>query len=395
MLKQHVTSFISDHSNAQQTSQYVIELLQNYIMSLGYTPHIHFELEGTFQLPTENAKNKKHSHKPFQLNFEKINFELQQYNIDGKLVPEYWQNQWEFVSDFNGQSPLKEAQNLAALYTLLPKLFAKQGVLKTLIKPVVWSGDKGRIATQGKNIFSQDSRPVHIPNAIQLNISAVNQQGENMITKANFGEYLQSCFLQTSYACCLLYLPEEEAFERLKLTSQYGLANELCSPNDISGGHQGSIALYKKVGKHNQLLGQDPLLYNSKQEVVLSRDNWQKTARIEHRLGASSLAYDPYVNVIFALINLIQALEQYIQIPFNSVLPIQTEIKNTQLPSSLYGKNGAITLFEQDNWFAESINRVMATIEKNQQVTSPLSGLGNVIKNQMLAKYQPNALVLS
>lgn len=383
----------SELRTPNQTLPYIVELLQNYIVTLGFTPQVHFELEGTFK-PAKQKSTHVRQH-AFTLDFERINQAFKQHQIDGKLIPEYWQYQWEFVSEFNGQTPLKEAQNLTNVFSLLPKLLAEQGVDETYIKPVVWFGDKGRIAPDGKNIFSQDTRPVHIPNAIQLNISALNQQGENIISKGNFGEYLQSKFLQTSYACCLLYLPEEEAFERLKLTGKYGLANELCSPNDISGGHQGSIALYKKVGKHNQPLGQEPLLYNNKDEVMLSVNNWQKTARIEHRLGASSLAYCPYLNIIFALINLIEALHQYIQKPISNVLPTKHAVEPQPLPTSLYGSDGAIAIFEQDEWFENSIDNIMACIEKKQLTTTPLLGLGKKIKHHVLAKYQPNDLVIT
>ena len=206
--------------------QQAIILLQDYLSYLGFKAQIHFELEGCY-------KTHHHAHK---VDFTAINHRLSMLDIDGEVVHEYWKNQWEYVSLFNGQSPLKEADNLVRAINQLPIIFAQHGIAETLIQPVVWSGDKGKLAVGSADIFTTDTRAVHIPNAIQINVSVINEQGVNIISDNGFGEYLQQCFLHTSKACSLLYLPEEEAFERLKLKSYYGLAEELCSPCDISGG---------------------------------------------------------------------------------------------------------------------------------------------------------------
>ncbi|MDX2369026.1 MAG: hypothetical protein QNK36_11590, partial [Colwellia sp.] len=231
--------FIQQSLPLQHLTIDAITLVQNYLDRLGYRAQIHFELEGCYRFKN-NADQK--------LDFSQINQCLRELNIEGEIVCEYWRNQWEYVSLFNGQTPLKEAHNLQQVITKLPQLFqqlyGKNSVIETLIQPVVWSGDQGKLITGSSQIFTNDTRAVHIPNAVQLNVSVLDSQGNNLIAKEGFGEYLQNCFLQTSLECCLLYLPEEAAFERLALKTQYGLAQELCSPVDISGGHQGSIALY-------------------------------------------------------------------------------------------------------------------------------------------------------
>jgi hypothetical protein len=334
----------------------IIKLLENHIKLLGFRPVIHFELEGCY------ASNNKD--KAIKLNFEAVNSILASHHIDGELVPEYWANQWEYVSKFNGQSPLKEAENLAFILKNLPAIFLQQGISTTLIKPVVWSGDKGKLGDNCQNVFSGEQRAVHIPNAIQINVSILNQQNENMVAGTSFGDYLQQAFLRTSLSCCLLYLPEEEAFERLALKSQYGLAEELCSPVDISGGHQGSIALYKELGKHNQAMGRKTLLVDRHNDDLLFESRWEETARIEHRLGASSLAYCPYVNVIFALLNVIEALENYTQ-----SRPLIESPSSVPLPSSLESTSislGAIELFKGDNWFSDSINKIQSNYVPNE-----------------------------
>jgi hypothetical protein len=263
---------------------------------------------------------------------------------------------------------------------------------------VVWSGDNGQLADKSSAIFSPINRDVHIPNAIQINISASKvasaEENSNIIATTNLGEYLQQSFLQTSLPCCLLYLPEEEAFERLLLKTKYGLAQELCSPIDISGGYQGSIALYRKKGKHNQKLGQQPLLYDQNNNVLISEYKWQQTARVEHRLGASSLQYNTYVNVVFALANLISAIEKYLDKAKLEHIAVQT------LPLSLRSSNtqlGAIDLFKQESWFAATINGLEKKLSTQYKNTLALDFndtqyWGTQLKAYILDKYQVNII---
>ena len=368
-----------------------INLLQCYIENLGYKAQIHFELEGCYRVS-------RFKHQTPKLNFKKINQCLSELDVDGEIVSEYWRNQWEYVSLFNGQTPLKEAMNLHQVITKLPLLFKKLygdvGVVETLIEPVVWSGDKGKLATGSNQIFTHDTRAVHIPNAIQLNVSVINSKGNNLIAEDGFGEYLQYCFLRTSFECCLLYLPEEAAFERLALKTRYGLAQELCSPVDISGGHQGSVALYKKVGKHNQKMGEEPLLYDEYNKVLSVQRNWQKTARIEHRLGASSIDYNPYINVLYGLLNIIDTIEAY---ESNQYLSLP-KFDPVSLPQSLFTNKdnanilGAIDIFKASSWFSESLNSAQekfSRMKSNTALDCPIL-LGDKIKQMILNNYQVN-----
>jgi len=366
-------------------------LLQSYIEQLGYQAQIHFELEGCYRVCSSKYQTPT-------LDFKKINQCLSDLNIDGEIVSEYWRNQWEYVSLFNGQTPLKEAMNLHQVITKLPLLFKKLygdvGIVETLIEPVVWSGDQGKLATGSNQIFTHDTRAVHIPNAIQLNVSVLNDKGKNLIAVDGFGEYLQYCFLRTSLQCCLLYLPEEAAFERLALKTQYGLAQELCSPVDISGGHQGSVALYKKVGKHNQKMGEEPLLYDEYNKVLSVQRNWQKTARIEHRLGASSIDYNPYINVLYGLLNIIDTIEAY---ESNQYLSLP-KFDPVSLPQSLFTNKdnanilGAIDIFKASSWFSESLNSAQekfSRMKSNTALDCPIL-LGDKIKQMILNNYQVN-----
>jgi len=371
--------------NLNQLAESIISELENYIHQRGFRALVHFELEGCYQKPI--AK---------QVDYRQVNRKLISLGIDGEVVAEYWSNQWEYVSLFNGQSPLKEAHNLNRALYYLPKLFAAQGVTKTLIKPVVWAGDSGKLALGCENIFSGDSRDVHIPNAVQINVSVQNLAGENLLVSGDFGERLQENFLQTSLACCLIYLPEEEAFERLALKSTYGLAEELCSPVDISGGHQGSIALYRDIGKHNQKMGVEPLIYDDKSNVIVSHENWHKTARIEHRLGASSERYNPFLNVIYALLNVIETIDN------TEGDTKELDIGYGQLPNSLQDKDeniGAISLFHHSDWFSRTIDRVLSsasvdnTLSISNSNTKGLS-IGQLIQQDYLKLFQRPAIVI-
>jgi hypothetical protein len=370
-----------------------IVLLQDYLNHLGFKAQIHFELEGCYKIPPNSKK----------LDLNSINHRLALLDIDGEVVNEYWKNQWEYVSLFNGQSPLKEADNLVRAIHHLPRIFAQHGITETLIKPVVWSGDQGKLALGSSDIFTTDTRAVHIPNAIQVNVSVLNGQGVNIISKDGFGEYLQQCFLQTSKACSLLYLPEEEAFERLKLKLDYGLSAELCSPCDISGGHQGSIALYKELGKHNQQMGEEMVLIDQYSKTLVTEQNWKKTARIEHRLGASSTSYNPHANVLFSLMNIVDAIEVYIQ--QSCVSDFSSSLQTIELPESLYNRYqkgsdgakdslGAIELFIRCPWFSERINKVQQFMHIINSDSSESAHLGDLIKQQILLKYQTDKIAL-
>ncbi|MBA6389615.1 hypothetical protein H4J38_02360 [Colwellia sp. BRX10-3] len=366
-------------NSLNRLSEAIILSLQDYINKRGFRALIHFELEGCYQKPIGK-----------KIDYRQVNKQLLALGIDGEVVAEYWSNQWEYVSIFNGQSPLKEAQNLHRAIYVLPKLFAEQGVTKTLIKPVVWAGDYGKLAAGCENIFSGDNRAVHIPNAVQINVSVQDLIGNNLLVSGSFAECLQQHFLRTSLACCLIYLPEEEAFERLALKSKYGLAEELCSPVDISGGHQGSIALYRDIGKHNQKMGVEPLIYDDKNNVIISENNWHKTTRIEHRLGASSEHYNPYLNVIFALLNVIDAIDDR-----ENNQQVQSE-EYGQLPSSLHDQQhhiGAITLFANNDWFSRSIDKALSATNY-QGENNTQSSTGQLLKDNYLKQFQRPSIIL-
>jgi hypothetical protein len=353
----------------------VIRHLLTQINRQGFKPVVHFELEGVFE-PTDPSQG---------LDYPGVNRALSKLNIDGELKTEYWNNQWEYVSLFKGQSPLREAQNLASAMQVLPRIMQANGAKTVSLCPVAWAGDKGRYANGSSAIFSTDTRSVHIPNAIQINVSVENLQGENLIPDTKLGEWIQYQLLQSSYECCLLFLPEEDAFKRLALRKDYALDAELSSPCVLSGGHQGSIALYKKWGKHNQPMGIEPLLYQADNRVLSYSSDWTKTARIEHRIGATSNAYDPFMNILFILLNVLDALGQW---QGSDGLP--PEFNDKTLPASIQDDDmaiGALSLFEQNTWFPQSIDHYCETLHKESRCS-----FGEMLKADFVKRFRPQLI---
>ncbi len=371
-----------------------LEIIQKQITQLGFQPHVHFELEGGF-LPSNPVSANGHS----MLEYDAINRVLAENSIQGHLKPEYWSYQWEYVSNFEGQVPMKVAADLEWVMTNLPDLLKQYGAHDVFIKPVVWGGDKGRLAPDCDNIFSTTTESVHVPNAVQINISATDSSRDNVIAQRGVGECLQHCLLQTSRECSLLYLPEPEAFERLKLKDRFGLSRELSSPSDLSGGHQGSIALYREKGKHNQLMGETPLLLDAKNCVMISEQDWRPLSRVEHRLGATSVLFNPYAVTVFAMANLSDALtiitspdgcelEERAQFP-NDSSTLKTPVYG-QLPDSLYGRDdrpGAVELFEQSRWLENTIDRCVTNTQQLSNKPTP-PGLGREFRRAVLSLYQ-------
>ncbi|HAQ48286.1 MAG TPA: hypothetical protein DCR37_04465 [Glaciecola sp.] len=377
--------------------QDVIQHLLNTLETKGFKTLVHFELEGVCELHANQHK----------LDYLGINKKLLELGIDGELKSEYWKNQWELVSLFNGQSPLKEAQNLARAMQVLPKLMCQHGASKVMMVPVAWGADKGRYVDGSGAIFSLDTRSVHIPNAIQMNVSVENKQGENLFAQQGLGEWIQYELLVNSYACCLLFLPEEDAFKRLALRQDYGLDAELSSPVVLSGGHQGSIALYKEKGKHNQAMGLEPLFFASDNSVLRYAGDWRKTARVEHRIGATSKNYDPYLNMLFILINVLEGIakwqsEQPLPIFEDKALPVslfdQPNKHNESQPNGSKKEAnkkdtqqtlGALSLFKNDNWLVDRINFYCQDMPCINGIN-----LGDKMKQMMLSKYQRSVITL-
>ncbi len=342
-------------------SKVAIQLLQEDIAAMDLVPIVQFELEGTC-LPANNSDSEQEHF----LDFPAINRTLKQKNIQGKFKPEYWEYQWEWAANMEGQSPAKAAQDLADIMVLAPPLLQQHGAKDVSIQPVLWAG-----TLPNRPLLEKDQsdvsleKPVHIPNAIQLNISAINTQGDNALLQDGLGEILQNRLLITSHTCCLFFAPEDEAFARFQLKDEHNLHKELSSPHDLSGSHQGSIAFYQQIDKHNQPIGQ----------------NWRQNCRVEHRLGAASHLYNPHLNCTFALANLSDAIQLARQAQSTEA---KLESFEKTLPASLHNEPGqspgAFSLFENNEWFANKLDALSKG--SNQDV-------GTQLKKAICLFFQP------
>ncbi|PHR62850.1 MAG: hypothetical protein COA47_01975 [Robiginitomaculum sp.] len=343
-------------------SKVAIQLLQEDIAAIGLVPIVQFELEGTCLPSSSSTAAQEHF-----LDFPAINHALKQKNIQGKFKPEYWEFQWEWAAAMEGQSPAKAAQDLEDVMTLAPSLLQEYGAKEVWIQPVFWSGN-----TPNRPLLKKDQsdvspeKPVHIPNAIQLNISALNAQGDNALLHNGLGEILQNRLLITSHECCLFFAPEDAAFTRFRLKDEHNLHEELSSPHDLSGGHQGSIAFYQKTDKHAQPIGK----------------HWRQICRVEHRLGAASRLYNPHLNCAFALANLSDAIHisrlgqstgPKLE-PFEKKLSAALHIESDQNP-------GAFCLFENSKWFANKLDALSK--DRNPDI-------GTQLKNAICQFFQPS-----
>lgn len=378
----------------------LIAQAQQQLQKQGLRPALHFEMEGTI--------TPAHPH-PFPY-LKEVNKQLKQRGILGELQEEFWPGQWEYVSNFAGQTPLEEASYLQRAIDELPGLFAQFGATSTLFAPVTWRATTGRMVSDSRQIFSTSTAPVHIPNAIQINVSVLDESDNNLFADGLLAEIYQQRLLETSYDCCLLFLPEEDAYKRIALRDQYGLDQELSSPFDISGGHQGSIALYRDKGKHNQRLGIEPLFIATNGDVLLESCNWQIQSRVEHRLGATSLKYCPWMNALYMLLNLLEAVNLWktLSEQDQKALLVGTPLNKQALPSCL--GNDADTLltstlnnndpeasalyrFTQSAWFETSVNELATALPSHDELRK-IENMGAWLKQEVLSQYQELSVVV-
>lgn len=337
-----------------------IEILQQHILDMGFRPVLHFEVEGTYTHGLGEDYTQSHP-----LDIPAINQQLRQHNIQGEFKAEYWERQWEWASAMQDQLPLKAAHDAAHIMRDIEGVLLQHGAHSVDIAPVSWGHD---VPHRPLRIEDQRSMAVdkiiHVPNAIQVNMSLWNEVEQNLIAETSLGEMLQQQLLATAHHYCLLFCPEEDAFARLTLKDDYGLHEELSSPSDLSGGHQGSIALYRKRGKHNQLLG-DVQQRKEEDGMISEYRDWQSGSRVEHRLGAASRYYNPYVNATYMLANMLDALQQY-----HGQKELSQQMHDA-LPSSLWGEAGAVVAFKSDAWFETIINQA-AMLSSHIQVGTDL-----------------------
>lgn len=342
-----------------QWLKFAIVTIEADIKRMGFTPVVQFELEGVSKPATDNNPPPDTHH----LDFDSINLELEQQGILGLLKPEYWQNQWEYASIMASQSALKAAQDTNAVISLLPTLLKSHGADAVFIKPVCWDrNSNNRPLLEKDNAKMTEGKAVHIPNSVQINMSAFDHEGNNVLHENGLGEALLECFLHTSYECCLLYCAEREAFARYTLKDQYNLHKELSSPVDISSNHMGGVLFHQDKDKDNKPI-----------------KNWRQHSRVEHRLGAASTRYNAYLNCVYALSNLHEAI---LISQGKKTLLKKGSTYTKELPADLLAQQAAKDAFLHGCWFEQKINQIELSKTDGMSLKRPL---GTMLKQKILS----------
>jgi hypothetical protein len=135
--------------------------------------------------------------------------------------------------------------------------------------------------------------------------------------------------------------------------------------------------------------------------------DWRKTARVEHRIGATSKHYDPYLNMLFILINVLEGIakwqaEQPLPIFEDKALPVSLfDQPNKHNESQPNGSKkdaskkdsqqtlGALSLCKNDSWLVDRINFYCQDMPYINGIN-----LGDKMKQMMLSKYQRSIITL-
>ncbi len=264
----------------------VIVLIENYLELENIKPSINIELEGVY-LDNENLSQNEF--------YQKANLQLKNLGIKAKLKPEFWHNQWEYESDFQIGNTAQTIDGYKKFLENIDAIFAPQ-IPK--LQPINYDWQKVKDLT------------IHIPNSTQINISLWNQ-GLNMLANKNYAFFLQNLLIENSINNLIFFIPNQENLDRLFLKEKYSLQDKLMSPNDISGGNQGSIACYLEKNKKNLPNDFDISADDLNYQILNREHKWQKNARIEFRLASASFEYNLELHILFVMLIVLESVISY------------------------------------------------------------------------------------
>lgn len=336
----------------------LINLLNYKLKQLNYYSAINLELEGFYELDTMI--------KPANL-YNSFNDKLTKLGIKAKLKSEFWQNQWEYESNFNISNINKIITDYENFLANIDKIFAPA---QPIIKPVIYNWQQLKF-----NLHKNYPRPIHVPNAIQLNIS-LWQNGKNLCAQENYLNFLQNLLIDNSINNLVFFLPNQAALDRLLIKEQYNLQDKLMSPDDISGGNQGSIAAYLKLNKKNKPNNMPINLENITYQIAPNQANWQKNARIEFRLASSSYDYNLNLHISFILIIILESIIRYDKNRLYSC-----NEKKYALPKKFSDINddNIIARYKKANFFAQKNEFFMQNLADADEIIAIM----NLIKNDL------------
>jgi len=339
-----------------------ILLIDNILEEKGIKSSINIELEGTY-LDNDNLQKNNF--------YQKANNELKKLGIKGKLKPEFWKNQWEYESNFQIGNTIQTINGYQKFYHNTNKIFFPQ---IPNIQPISY------------NWQELDGKLIHVPNAIQINIS-LWKKGFNMLSDKNFAFFLQNTLIRDSVNNLIFFIPNQKSLDRLFLKEDYDLKEKLMSPHEISGGTKGSIACYlekdKKDLPNNLKLNCDNLHY----KIADHKYDWQKNARIEFRLASADLEYNLQLHIVFIMLAMLESLilydegKEYNQIKATYKVP--RKFYDSELDNIITRYEDGLFLDKKTHLFSKKLQEKSFSqlIKILNQVKSELRNLIKCIKN--------------
>lgn len=277
-------SFVNNICN--YTLMKCIMFIEDALEERGVKSSINIELEGVY-LDSENPSKNYF--------YERTNSELKKLEIKAKLKPEFWQNQWEYESDFQIGDISQTINHYQKFCQNIDQIFYPQ-IPK--IQPINYKWQE------------LNNKLIHVPNAIQLNIS-LWKEGFNMLANKSFAFFLQNSLIKNSVNNLIFFIPNQESLDRLFLKEDYGLQEKLLSPHDISGGNKGSIACYLEKNKKDLPNNLDINFDNLGYKVLDHQYDWQKNSRIEFRLASAGSEYSVQLHIFFVMLVVLESLILY------------------------------------------------------------------------------------
>ena len=321
------------HQNLNSKLKELINWIEDVLKEQQLRISINIEAEGGYKI-NENNFDENHF-------YNKINQEIKNLNISARIKPEFWSNQWEYESDFQVSNVNNVLQDYDKLLNNLNKIFAPQ---TPIFEPILYDWQK---TNAGKS--------VHIPNSVQLNLS-LWKNNKNLLVDKNFAYFLQNLLIENSIDNLIFFIPNQAALDRIFVKDEYDLCEELSSPNNISGGNQGSIACYLELDKKNKPNTVDGFFNDEK-------NNWQERARIEFRLASSSPNYNIYLHTFFVMIIALEATLRYKE--NNKTIPINNSYNIPRIFSD-DALDSIESRYEKENFFKEKIDFFKKNLSEEQ-----------------------------
>ncbi len=309
----------------------IINLVEEILKQRQLKISINIEAEGGYKINESNFDENNF--------YNKINQTIKSLNIKARIKPEFWKNQWEYESDFQVSNVNNVLQDYDKFLDNLNKIFAPQ---IPIFEPILYDWQK-----------TEEGKSVHVPNSVQLNLS-VWKENKNLLTDKNFAYFLQNLLIENSIKNLIFFIPNQAALDRIFVKDEYDLKEELSSPNNISGGNQGSIACYLELNKKNKPNTIDGFFNDDK-------SNWHERARIEFRLASATYDYDIYLHVFFVMIITLEAILKYQEnnkiLPNNNSYSIPRIFADDDLDSIKSRYENVDFFKEKINFFQKEINQ--------------------------------------